>query len=130
MAQSVTYISDGTNVTDPDQLEEKKLKLRKSRTFELASQNYSETANRRPCILLFLGLNLYYLYRKPKNSVVDPGCLSMLEPGSRNLLLTGIGIARTPVTTRTSVTFGFFYVLYHNFETRHYFNDVKVAKNS
>jgi hypothetical protein len=39
MTQSVTCISDGTNVTDPDQLEEKKPNLRKSRTFEFASQN-------------------------------------------------------------------------------------------
>jgi hypothetical protein len=32
-----------------------------------------------------------------------------------------------PVIARTSVTF--FYVLYHNFGMRNYFNDVKVAKN-
>ena len=42
----------------------------------------------------------------------------------------GTVIAWTSVTTRTSVTFDFFYVLYHNFEMRHYYNDVKVAKNS
>jgi len=42
--------------------------------------------------------------------------------------LFGTVIARTSVTIRTSVTFGFFYVLYHNFEMRHYFNDVEVAK--
>ena len=39
-------------------------------------------------------------------------------------------IARTLVTIRTSVIFGFFYVLYHNSEMRPCFNDIKVAKNS
>jgi hypothetical protein len=42
----------------------------------------------------------------------------------------GTIIARTWVNTRTSVTFGFFYVLYHNFEMRHYFNNLKEAFNS
>ncbi len=39
-------------------------------------------------------------------------------------------IARISDIARISVTFGSFCVLKHNFEMRHYFNDVKVPKNS
>jgi hypothetical protein len=41
-----------------------------------------------------------------------------------------IVIARISDMARISAIFGLFYVLWRYFELRHYFNDVKVAKNS
>ncbi len=53
--------------------------------------------------------------------------------GSGLDVLHGTVIARTSVTTQTSVNFGFFYVLYRNFGVRHYFKFLMMltlAKNS
>jgi hypothetical protein len=46
------------------------------------------------------------------------------------MLFEGTVIARTSVITRTSVTFGFFYVLYHNFEMLNWLNILKNNVNS